>query len=109
MTITPTTLNRQSELEALLYSFHLPSFTKNYQQFARQAEKERLDHVGYLYQLAKLENEDRYNRKTERLIRQAKLQRGKTLESFDLSNFKGISESQIRELAEGGCLDGAEN
>jgi DNA replication protein DnaC len=109
MTTTPTTLTRQSELEALLCSFHLPSFTKNYQQFARQAEKERLDHVGYLYHLAKLENEDRYNRKTDRLIRQAKLQRGKTLEGFDLSQFKGISDSQIQELAEGKCLDGAEN
>lgn len=109
MTTTPITLSRQSELEALLYSFHLPSFTKNYQQFARQAEKERLDHVGYLYQLAKLENEDRYNRKTDRLIRQAKLQRGKTLENFDLSKFNRISESQIREVAEGKCLDGTEN
>jgi len=103
------TTTRQSELEALLHAFHLPSFGRNYQQFARQAEKERIDHVGYLYQLAKLESEDRYNRKTERLIRQAKLPRGKNLEQFDLSKFSGLSESQIRELADGGCLDRAEN
>jgi len=109
MTTTTSTMTRQSELESLLNAFHLPSFSKNYQQYARQAEKERLDHVGYLYQLAKLESEDRYNRKTERLIRQAKLPRGKTLDGFDLSKFNGISESQIRELAEGGCLDRTEN
>ena len=109
MTTTTNTITRQSELESLLSGFHLPSFTKNYQQYARQAEKERLDHVGYLYQLAKLESEDRYNRKTERLIREAKLPRGKTLDGFELSNFKGISESQIQELAEGGCLDRTEN
>ncbi|MBX9666052.1 MAG: hypothetical protein K2X93_00480 [Candidatus Obscuribacterales bacterium] len=34
-----STLTRQSELEALLKGFHLPSFVSNYQQFARQSEK----------------------------------------------------------------------
>ncbi len=100
---------RQAELEAMLYSFHLPSFNKNYQQYAREAEKERLDHVEYLYQLSRLETEERYNRKTERLIKQAKLPRGKTLEKFDLSMFTGISQSQINQLAEGPGLDVAEN
>lgn len=103
------TLTRQSELEALLKGFHLPSFANNYQQFARQAEKERIDHVGYLYHLSKTESEDRYNRRTDRLIRQAKLPRGKTLDAFDLARFEGISESQVSELAEGTCLDSAEN
>ena len=107
--MSSTTTTRQSELEALLHSFHLPSFNRNYQQYARQAEKEKVDHVGYLYQLSKLESEDRYNRKTERLIRQAKLPRGKTLDGFDLSRFNGLSDSQVRELADGGCLDNAEN
>lgn len=72
---------KQSELEAMLNSFRLPSFNKNYHQYARQAEKEKLDHVDYLYQLAMSESEDRYNRKTERLIRQAKLLRGKVVTS----------------------------
>jgi DNA replication protein DnaC len=100
---------RQQELEALLNSFHLPAFGRSYQQFARQAEKEKIDHVGYLYQLARLESEERQSRKTERLIRQAKLPRGKHLDDFDLKRFEGISESQVRELAEGSCLDSAEN
>lgn len=104
-----TATTRQSELEALLHSFRLPSFSKHYQQFARQAEKEKVDHVGYLYQLSRLESEERYNRKTERLIKQAKLPRGKTLEGFDLTRFEGLSESQVRELAEASCLDRAEN
>lgn len=100
---------KQSELEAMLSSFRLPSFHKNYRQYARQAEKENLDHVGYLFELAKLEFEDRYNRRTERLIRQSKIPRGKTIEGFDLSKFEGISDSQIRELANGECLDRTEN
>jgi DNA replication protein DnaC len=100
---------RQDHLEALLREFHLPAFTKNYQQFARQSEKERIDHVGYLYQLSKQESEDRYNRRTEKLIRQGRLPKGKRLEDFDFSKFAGISESQIKELANGACLDQAEN
>lgn len=100
---------RQAELESMLFSFHLPSFKKNYQSFALEAEKERFGHVEYLYQLSRLESEDRYNRKTERLIRQAKLPRGKTLEKFDLKMFSGISQSQINQVAEGGGLDTAEN
>ncbi len=100
---------RQQELEALLTAFHLPSFSRNYQQFARQAEKERIDHVGYLYQLSKAETEERHSRRTDRLLRQAKLPRGKRLEDFDLKRFAGMSDSQIQELAEGTCLDNAEN
>ena len=103
------TLTRQEHLERLLRDFHLPAFADNYQQFARQAEKERIDHVGYLYQLAKQESEDRYNRRTARLIKKAQLPKGKRLEDFDLSRFTGISDSQIKELAEGNCLDNAEN
>lgn len=102
-------MTRQSELEAMLGAFRLPSFRKNYQLYARQAEKEKIDHVGYLYELSKLESEDRYNRRTARLIRQGNLPRGKTLESFDLSRFEGVSESQVKELADGECLDRAEN
>lgn len=104
-----TAPTRKSELEALLHSFRLPSFSTHYQQFARQAEKEKVDHVGYLFQLAKLESEDRHNRKTERLIRQSKLPRGKTLDAFDLTRFNGLSESQIRELADAECLNRSEN
>jgi DNA replication protein DnaC len=102
-------LTRRTELETLLHSFRLPSFCKNYQQYARQAEKEKIDQVGYLYQLAKLESDDRYSRKTDRLIKQAKLPRGKTLEKLDLSIYEHLSQSQLTEIADGNCLDRAEN
>lgn len=104
-----TTTNRQTDLEAMLKAFHLPTFQKHYQGVARQAEKERLDHVGYLYQLATMENEDRARRRTERLIRQAKLPHGKQLAGFDFTQRIGLSPSRVRELAEGECLDHCEN
>lgn len=100
---------KQDELESLLHSFRLPAFKKFYQQYARQAEKERIDHVGYLFELSKLENDERYNRRSERLVRKSKLPKGKRLEDFDLSGFTGISQSQIQQLAEGDGLDQAEN
>lgn len=102
-------LSKQEELEALLTGFHIPSFAKHYQGFARQAEKERIDHVGYLYQLAKTEYDERYHRRSERLIRQAKLPRGKSLQEFDTTRFQNLSELQLKELADGSCLDKAEN
>jgi DNA replication protein DnaC len=104
-----STATRQEELESLLTAFHLSSFVRNYQPFARQAEKEKIDHVRYLYHLSKLESEDRQTRRTERLLRQAKLPHGKKLEDFQLDRFEGISESQVNELADGACLDRAEN
>jgi DNA replication protein DnaC len=102
-------LTRQQELESLLCAFHLPSFHEHYANFARQAEKERIDHVGYLYQLAKVEQEQRYQRRTDRLLREAKLPRGKLLDEFNLARFPHISPSLVREIAEGGCLDLREN
>jgi DNA replication protein DnaC len=102
-------LNRLQELEEMLVCFHIPSFKKNYQTFARSAEKERIDHVGYLYELSKCESEERYNRRTERLIRQAKLPRGKRLEDFELSILPSLSPTKVKELADGSCLDNCEN
>lgn len=102
-------VTRQAELEALLKSFYLTFFNSNYQQFARQAEKEKIDHVGYLYQLCKIESDERYNRRTEKLIKQSKIPRGKLLSGFDFSRFQGLSESQVQLFADGSCLDASEN
>jgi DNA replication protein DnaC len=101
--------NRQDQLEGMLASFHLPSFKKHYLSYARKSELEKLDHVAYLYELSKSEHEDRYNRRTERLLRQAKLPIGKRLENFDLSHVPNLSPTRISELADGQCLDQCEN
>lgn len=102
-------VNRQEALEGMLFSFHLPSFKKHYLTHARQCEKEKIDHVGYLYELSKAETEDRYNRRTERLLRTARLPRGKRLEDFELANVPSLSPSRVKELSEGLCLDQCEN
>lgn len=102
-------MNRQEKLEATLKELSLSSFLTNYQSYARHAEKEKIDHVGYLFQLATHEAEARYNRRTAKLLKKAKLPPGKRLDEFDLSRFTGISQSQVQELAEGSILDFAGN
>lgn len=103
------TVNRQEQLDGMLLNFHLPSFKKHYLSYARKSELEKLDHVAYLYELSKTEHEDRYNRRTERLIREAKLPTGKRIENFDLSHVPSLSPTRINELASGQCLDLCEN
>jgi DNA replication protein DnaC len=97
------------QLETLLRSFYLSSFVRNYDDFASRAEKEKLGHTAYLLQLSLIESAERQSRRTERLLNQAKLPRGKTLDDFDLSKQPTLSLARLRELAEGNFLDQCEN
>lgn len=103
------TLTPRQELEGLLKSFRLPSFQAHYEGYARKAEKERLDHVAYLHQLARLEAEDRQNRRTDRLLRDAQIPRGKELSKFDLTRVPSLSPGLVSTLSEGAFMDRAEN
>ncbi len=104
-----TAINKQVEIESLLKSFNLISFINNYQQYARLAEKEKLDYVSYLYQLAKVESEERHHRKTERLLKQSKLPPSKNLSEFDTNALANFPKTVLKELISGDCLDQAEN
>jgi DNA replication protein DnaC len=97
------------KLEMLLRSFYLSSFVRNYKDFAEKAEKQKSGHVAYLHELAHTESTERQARRTERLINQAKLPRGKTLEGFKLSKQPSLSPGRVKELAEGDFLDKCEN
>src|ERR1700677_4400714 len=97
------------KLEMLLRSFYLSSFVRNYKDFAEKAEKQKLGYIAYLHELAHTESTERQARRTERLINQAKLPRGKTLEGFKLSQQPSLSPGRVKELAEGDFLDKCEN
>lgn len=96
-------------LEGLLKSFYLSSFVRHYQDFARKAEKEKAGHVEYLYELSHVESSERQTRRTERLIRQAKLPAGKQLSNFEFNRVPDLSRTLVNELAEGEFLDRNEN
>jgi DNA replication protein DnaC len=97
------------QLEALLRSLNLRSFVENYKEFAEKATKQKLTNVAYLHELVKAESTERQTRKVERLINEAKLPRGKTLDGFDLSKQPSLSPGRLKELAQGDFLDLCEN
>jgi DNA replication protein DnaC len=97
------------QLEALLRSLNLKSFVRNYKEFADKSHKQKLSHIAYLHELVKAESSERQSRKVERLINEAKLPRGKTLDGFDLSKQPSLSPGRLKELAQGDFLDLCEN
>jgi DNA replication protein DnaC len=102
-------MKEKQELENMLKAFYLPTFVRNYDDFSNRSEKQKLSNVDYLYQLSQAEREERQVRRTEKLLRQAKLPRGKNLDDFEFSRQPGLSLTRMRELAEGECLDNCEN
>ncbi len=97
------------KLEALLRSLNLKSFIANYREFADKSHKQKLSHIAYLYELVQAESTERQTRKVERLLNDAKLPRGKTLDGFDLSKQPTLSPGRLKELAQGDFLDLCEN
>ena len=89
------------QLEALLRSLNLKSFVRNYKDFADKSEKQKLSHIAYLHELVQAESTERQIRKVERLIKDAKLPRGKTLDGFNLSKQPSLSPGRLKEL--GAC------
>jgi len=102
-------MKNTNQLDALLRSFYLSSFVRNYKDFAEKAERQRLGHIPYLYELAQTEATERQSRRTERLISQGKLLHGKTLDNFQFEKQPSLSPGRIKELADGNFLEQCEN
>ena len=96
-------------LELLLRSFYLSSFVRNYKDFAAKAERQKLGHIGYLHDLARIEAQERETRRIAGLLKKAKILPGKTLENFQLSKQPSLSPGRVKELATGDFLDRCEN
>ena len=97
------------ELEHLLKLFHLSSFRAHYLDFARKAEREKLNHVEYLHQLAIAEEQDRSKRKIARLLKNARLPHSRLLADYQFERQPLLSRTLINELIAGDCLDACEN
>jgi DNA replication protein DnaC len=101
-------MNSQA-LEIRLKAFHLPSFLAHYQDLAEKAEKAGWGPVQYLETLTELEAEERQNRRVERLLREARLPRDKTLATLELERLPSSVRNQVRALCQGQFLVGATN
>ncbi len=93
--------NRQEELTAMLRELRLPTMVSSYAQLALKASKENLTHEGFLYELARLECEERAQRRIERHLLQSKLPREKTFRTFHWERLSASLRLQIERLRSG--------
>ncbi len=102
-------LNRHQELKAILDRLKLSGMAKQFADLALRATKEGLSHEVYLHELAKYEEAERRERRTERLLRQSGLPLEKTFRTFDLSRLSPTLQLQIERLKPGTFLEQAVN
>jgi len=101
--------NRQEELTAMLRELRLPTMATSYSQIALKASKENLTHEGFLYELARLECEERAQRRIERYLTQSKLPREKTFRTFQWERLSPALRLQIERLRSGAFVTQAHN
>lgn len=101
--------NRQQELTAMLRELRLPTMANSCAHLALKASKENLTHEGFLYELARLECEERAQRRIERHLLQSKLPREKTFRTFQWERLSASLRLQIERLRDGHFVAQAHN
>ncbi len=101
--------DRHAELLAMLHTLKLPAIAESYADLALKAAKGGLTHEAFLYELVRGECEQREQRRTARLLRQAGLPLEKTFRTLQLSRFPLAIQQQVERLRRGTFLDEAVN
>jgi DNA replication protein DnaC len=96
-------------LKLLLRAFRLRGFEENYELIAEHANTENLTYEAFLYEVSKVEAEERRARRIERRLKESRLPRDKTLETFDLARVPSVSKQLVAQLCDGTLVDRAEN
>jgi DNA replication protein DnaC len=91
-------------LETYLRRLRLPTFLKNYRQFAVDASRTDLDYARYLLALAEQEVIQREHNMIQRRIKAARFPVLKELSDFDFSAIPSLNKAQILDLARGEYL-----
>ena len=103
-------LNRlHTELQSHLKELHLPTVRALYEPNASQAQQNSLSYEQYLYELIRLECENRQQNRIERFLRESKLPLEKTLANFDRSRLSRKLNQQVNVLLRGEFLERKEN
>ena len=105
----PNTNNRHSELQTLLTHLNLTAMANVFADVALRAAKEGLSHEAYLYELARLEWEERTQRRTARLVRASGLPAEKTFRTLSLSRLTPTLQLQLERLKSASFLETATN
>ncbi len=105
----PKTTNRHGELHALLTQLNLTAMADGFADVALRAAKEGLSHEAYLYELARLEIEQRTQRRTARLVRASGLPVEKTFRTLSFSRLSPTLQLQLERLKSASFLETATN
>lgn len=88
-------------LETYLHQLRLPTFAKNYAQFATDAARNNEDHVRFLLALAEQEVVQREQNRLVQRIKTAHFPMTKELADFDFSALPTLNKAQILDFARG--------
>ena len=105
----PNTTNRSTQLHTLLTHLNLGTMADVFADVALRAAKEGLSHEAYLYELARLETEQRTQRRTARLVRASGLPVEKTFRTLALSRLSPSLQLQLERLKSASFLETATN
>src|ERR1700677_314811 len=98
-----------ASLDELLRELHLPSFRSGYAEVARTAIAEGLSYEQFLWHLCDRECLDRFNHRTQRLLRESRLPLEKTWDAFNQNRLPLSVRQHVRSLMDGSFLDRREN
>jgi DNA replication protein DnaC len=101
--------NRHDDLQTLLAKLKLSSMARVCSQLALKAAKEKLSHEAFLYELVRLECEEREQRRIERYLSGSKLPREKTFRTFQWDRLTPALRVQIERLRTGRFVEQAHN
>lgn len=97
------------DLSALLSVLKLSAFANDWRQVSEEFEKQQKGFQEFLFELSRRELILKQQKRIERLLKQAKLPRRKTLKEFDTTRIPGLSTSVIKRLACGDFMKHYEN
>jgi DNA replication protein DnaC len=103
------TTNRSTQLQTLLTQLNLGTMADVFADVALRAAKEGLSHEAYLYELARLETEQRTQRRTARLVRASGLPVEKTFRTLALNRLSPSLQLQLERLKSASFLETATN
>lgn len=99
----------KTELRACLTDLRLPSIRESFENVSERAVREHYTYEQYLFELVKQEQDERSQRRIQRLRRESGLPIGKTLSTFKRERLPAKVGMQLNVLLEGAFTDRAEN
>ena len=105
----PSTSNRQRDLHTALTQLRLTAIADAFADVALRAAKEGLSHEAYLAELVRLEQEQRTQKRTARMLRASGLPAEKTFRTLSLSRLSPALQLQLERLKSASFLESATN